>query len=127
MDDPIGRVPEAPHLHSALTVRTAQGVSPAALLIPLPVGQWGKDLDRALDDALDRGQGLLNQALELGQGFGRLYPVIAYPLEAFGQHMLHHTPNKRVDFHRFPLDLLAFVGPIVIRDLLSIVAIDAPQ
>ena len=55
MDDPISRVPDAPHVHSALTVGTAQGVSPAALLIALAVGQGRDDLDRAFDDALDLG------------------------------------------------------------------------
>ncbi len=77
MDDPIGRVPDAPHLHSALTVWTAQRVSPAALLIALAVGEGGNDLDRPLDEALDFGQSFLNQALQLCKGFGRLHPVIA--------------------------------------------------
>ena len=126
MDDPIGRVPDAPHLHSALTVWTAQRVSPAALLIALAVGQGRNDLDRALDEALHLGQGLLNHAFELGKRLGRQRPVIAYPLEAFGKHMLNHTSDKRVDLHRFPLDPLALVRTIMIGDPLPIIAVDAP-
>ena len=49
MDDAIDRVPDAPHIHSALTVGTAQGVPTRALLIPLPVGQGSDDLDEALN------------------------------------------------------------------------------
>ena len=82
-------MPDAPYLHRALTVRTAQGVSPTALLIALAVGQGSEDLDRALNDALDLRQGLLNHAFELGKCLGRLRSVIAYPLEAFGKRMLH--------------------------------------
>ena len=89
MDDTIGRVPDAPHLHSALTVRTAQGVSPGALLIPLTVGQGSNDLDRPLDEALDLGQRLLNQTLDLCKRLGGLHPIIPHPLETFGKRMLH--------------------------------------
>src|SRR5215813_5669230 len=53
------------------------------LLIALPVGQGGDDLDRPLDDALHLSQGLLNHPLQRGKGLGRLHPVIADPLEAF--------------------------------------------
>ena len=84
MDDTIGRVPDAPHLHSALTVRTAQGVSPRALLIPLARGQGGDDLDRPFDEAFHFRQGFLNHALQLGKRLRRLHAVIADPLEAFG-------------------------------------------
>jgi hypothetical protein len=120
-------MPDTPHAHLLLTVRTAQGVSPAALLIALAVGQGSDDLDRPSDDALHRSHGLLNEAFELGKRLGRLHAVVAYPLEAFGKRMRHHTPDKRVDCHRFPLDPLALVGPIMIRDLVSIVAVDAPE
>ena len=94
-----------------LTIRTTQGISPGTLLVPLAVGQGSEDLDRALDDALDLRQSLLNHAFELGKRLGGLHPVIAYALEAFGKHMLNHTFDKRVDPHRFPLDPLALVGP----------------
>ena len=77
MDEAIGRMPDARHAHLPLTVRTAQGVSPAAVLIALAVGEGGNDLDRPLDEALDFGQSFLNQALQLCKGFGRLHPVIA--------------------------------------------------
>ncbi len=102
MDHAIGRVPDPPHPHVTVTVRTAQGVSPGALLIALAVGQRGDDLDRPLDDALHLGQGLLNHALDRGKRLGGLHPVIADPLEAFGKHMLHHAPDKRVDRPPFP-------------------------
>ena len=127
MDEAIGWMPDAPHAHRPLTVRTAQGISPAALLIALAVGQGSDDLDRPSDDALALGQGLLNLACELGKRLGRLHPVIAYPLEACGKRMLHHTPDKRGDFQRFPLDLFALVGPIMIRHPGSIVAVDASE
>ena len=90
-------------------MRTTQGVSPRALLVPLAVGHRCDDLDRALDDALHLGQALLNHAFERGKRLGGLHPVIAYALEAFGKHMLNHTSDKRVDLHRFPLDPLALV------------------
>ena len=82
-------MPDAPHVHSPLTVWTAQGVSTHALLVTLAVGHRCNDLDRSLDEAFDLGQGLLNEPLERGKGLGRLDSVIAYPLEAFGKHMLH--------------------------------------
>jgi hypothetical protein len=125
MDDPIGWVPDAPHLHSALTVRTAQGVSPGALLIALPVGQGSDDLHGPLNDALDCGQGLLNQVLDLDQCFGGLHAVIPDALKAFGKDMLYHPADKRIDLHRFPLDLLALVGTVVIGDPLAIIPVDA--
>ena len=56
MDEAIGRKPDAPHAHLALTVRTDQGGSPAALLIALAVGKRGNDFDRPFDKALDLGQ-----------------------------------------------------------------------
>src|SRR5439155_24331972 len=37
IDHPIGRVPDAPHLHLCTTVGTAEGIAPRALLVPLPV------------------------------------------------------------------------------------------
>jgi hypothetical protein len=57
MDHPLGRMPYPPYAHIAVTVRTAQRVSPGALLIALAVGQRGDDFDRAFDEALDLGQG----------------------------------------------------------------------
>jgi len=38
IDHPVGRVPDTPYSHLMPTVRTAQGVPPRALLIPLPIG-----------------------------------------------------------------------------------------
>src|SRR5256885_6310111 len=72
VDHAIGRVPYPPQPHFALTMRTAQGVSPRALLVPLAVGHQGDDLDRSLDDALHLGQGLLNHAFDRGKRLGRL-------------------------------------------------------
>jgi len=127
MDDTIARMPDPPHAHLPLAVWTAQRVASGALLIALAVGHRGNDFDRPLDDASDLGQGLLNQVLDRGKGLGRLDPIIADPLEAFRKHMLNHAPDKRVDRHRFPLDLLAFVGPIMIDHLVPIIAINAPE
>ena len=55
MDHAIDRVPYPPESHLTVAVRTVQGVAPGALLRALAVGQWGDDLDRPLDDALDLG------------------------------------------------------------------------
>src|SRR6266702_475797 len=89
MDYPVGRVPDAPHPHLSLTMRTAQRVPPRALLIPLPVGQPGNDLNGALDHAFHLGHSLANQHLELGKCFRGLHAVIPDALEAFGHRVLH--------------------------------------
>jgi hypothetical protein len=127
MDHPIGRVPYPPDLHITLTVWTAQGVTPGAPLIALAVGQRGHDLDRALDDVLHLGQGLVNHVLDCGKRPSGLHAVIPDPLKTFRKDMLHHTSDKRVDRHRFPLHPLTLVGPIMIRHLVAIVVIDAPE
>ena len=127
MDDAIRWLPDAPYLHVALAVRTAQRVPPRALLVALAVRHRRNDFDRPLDETLHRSQSLLNHVFNLCKCLGRLHPIIAYPLEAFGKRMLHHTPDKGVDLHRFPLDLLAFVGPIMIGHLVPIIAIKAPE
>jgi hypothetical protein len=41
MDEAISRMPDAPYTHLPLTVHTAQGGSPGALLIALRVGEGG--------------------------------------------------------------------------------------
>src|SRR3989441_4451907 len=89
IDYPIGRVPDAPHPHLSLTMRTAQGVPPRALLIPLPVGQPGNDLNGSLNHAFHLGHGPANQHLELGKRFRGLHAVISDALEAFGHGVLH--------------------------------------
>jgi hypothetical protein len=127
MDEARGRMPAAPHAHLPLTVRTAQGVSPAALLRALAGGEGGDDLQRSLDDALDLGQSFLHQAFDLCKRLGRLHPVLAYPWETLGKHMLYHTSDQGVDLPRFPLDPLARVGPLRLRDPLPIVASDPPE
>src|SRR2546428_11485005 len=90
IDHPVGRVPDAPHVHRALTVGTPQGIAPRALLVPLPVGQPSDELHRTLDDPLHLGQGGLNRPLHLGKRLGRLLPVIADALDPFGHRVLHH-------------------------------------
>ena len=120
-------MPDAPHAHLPLTVRTAQGISPSALLVALAVGHRSDDLDCPLDDTLHLGQGVMNHALELLKRLRRLHPVIAYPLKSLGKHMLNHPADKRIDFHRFPLDVLALVRTVVIGDPLAIIAIKAPE
>ncbi len=89
MNEAIGRMPDAPHAHLMLTVRTAQGVPTRTLLVALAVGHRCDNLHRSLDDTLDLRQGLLNETLQLGKRLGRLHPVIAYPFETLGTHMLH--------------------------------------
>ena len=41
--------------------------------------------------------------------------------------MLHHTPDKGVDLHRFLLHPLAFVGPVVRGDAVPIIPVKTPQ
>src|SRR5215813_14157818 len=53
IDHPVSRVPDAPQLHLSLTVGTPEGITPRALLIPLPIGQPSDNLPRAFNDALD--------------------------------------------------------------------------
>src|SRR6266568_9165033 len=65
IDHPISRVPDAPHVHIALTVGTPQGISTRALLVALPVGQPSDDLHRALGHPLHLGHRLANQDLDL--------------------------------------------------------------
>src|SRR3982750_1961495 len=101
MDHTIMRVPDAPDLHDALTERTAQRVPPRTVLVALAGGHRGDDLDTALNNALDPRQGLLNQPLQRGKRLGGLHAIVAYPLEAFGKHMLYHAPDKGIDLHRF--------------------------
>jgi hypothetical protein len=127
MDEAIGRMPDTPHAHLPLTRWTAQGVSPGALLRALAVGERGDDLNRSLDDALDVGQGFLNPAFDLCKRLGRLHPVIADPLEAFGKRMLHQAADKRVDVDPFPFHPLALVRTVVIGDAVAIIAVDTPQ
>src|SRR5262245_3203768 len=79
VDDPIFGVPYFPDPHLRLAVRTAQRVAPRALLIPLPIGQGGDNLDCPFDEALHFRQGGLNHALQLGKRPGRLHAVIASP------------------------------------------------
>src|SRR2546427_11824323 len=89
MDHPIGWVPDAPYPHLMPTVWTDEWIPPRALLIPLPVRQSRDDLDRALDHPLDLRQGRLNYPLHLGKRLGRLHPIIADTLKAFGHRVLH--------------------------------------
>ena len=48
-------------------------------------------------------------------------------MEPLRKHLLYHAPDKGVDLHRFPLDPLALVGPIMLRDPMSIIAINASE
>src|SRR5262249_15299367 len=52
IDHPIRWVPDAPHPHLTLTVRTDQRGPSRTLLVPLPLGSSSDDLHRALDHAL---------------------------------------------------------------------------
>src|SRR5262245_16870781 len=96
IDHPVSRVPDTPQLHLALTMGTPEGIASCALLIALPVGQPGDDLDRTLDQLLHLGQGRLDHDFHLGKRLGGLHAIIADALESFGHYMLHHATNKRV-------------------------------
>src|SRR5262252_8036344 len=109
------------------TLWTVEWIPPRALLIPLPVGQPGDDLDGALDHALDLRQGGLDDHLDLGKGLRGLHPVVPDALEAFGQRVLNHPANKRIDIDGFVLDSLSTMRPVMVRDPLAIIAIDTPD
>src|SRR5207245_4433370 len=115
MDYPVGRVPDAPHPHLSLTMRTAQRVPPRALLIPLPVGQPGNDLNGALDHAFHLGHSLANQHLELGECFRGLHAVIPDALEAFGHRVLHlcgsHNYVARMTQRKIPPHFRGQISP----------------
>src|SRR6266511_501632 len=110
IDHPIRWMPDTPHPHLTSTVWTDEGVPPRALLIPLSIGQPGDDLHRALDHALDLGQSRLDHPLHFGKRLRRLHPVIPDAFEAFGQRVLHHAANKRVDIDGFVLHPLGAVS-----------------
>jgi len=55
IDHPRGRMPDAPHPHLPPTVRTAQGIAPSALLIPLAIRHRRDDLNGPLHEAFDLG------------------------------------------------------------------------
>src|SRR5712691_7696790 len=80
IDHAIRRVPYPPQPHFSLTVWTDQGVPTGALLVPLPVGHRGDDLDGPLDHALHLGQGLSNQAFDLCKRLGGLHAVLTKPM-----------------------------------------------
>jgi hypothetical protein len=61
------------------------------------------------------------QELHLGKRFGGLHAVIPDPFETFGHRVLHHPTNKRGDIHRFVLDALGAMGPVMVRHLVAIV------
>ena len=45
----------------------------------------------------------------------------------FGHRVLHHAANKRVDIDSFVLHPFRAVGPVMVRDPLAIIAINAPD
>src|SRR6266436_3832801 len=79
------------------TVRTDQRVPSRPWLVPLPIGEAGDDLHRALDDAFHLGQRGLQHALHLGERLGGRHPVRAAALEPLGDRVLPHAANTRGD------------------------------
>ena len=107
-----------------LTVRTDERVSPDALPVALAVGHRSDDLDGSLDDPLDLGQGLLNQALDLGKRLRGLHAIIPDTLKAFGKYMLYHASDEGIHVDRFPFHPLALMRAIMIGHPMPIIAID---
>jgi hypothetical protein len=87
-------VPDPPDRHLCSAVRTPEGIASRTLRIPLPVGQTGDDFDGPFDPLLHFGQRRLHDGLDLGKRLGRLHPIRADALEAFGQHVLYHPADK---------------------------------
>src|SRR5207245_1074183 len=127
INHPVGWMPDTPQPHLTPTVRTDPTVPSRALLVPLPVGQAGNDLHRALDHPLHLGQGRLNRRLHLGKRLRRLHPVIPDALEALRHRVLHHPADKRLHSDGFMFYPLRSVGAVMIRDPRAIIAIDAPD
>src|SRR5262245_32814416 len=127
IDDSIGRVPNAPYSHLCPAVGTLKRIAPRALLVALPVGPAGDDLDRAFDDLLHLGQRRLNDQLDLDKRLVGLHPIIPDALEPFRHHVLHHPANKPVDRDRFVLHPVGPVRAVMICHPLPIVAINAPD
>jgi len=96
-------------------------------MVALAICHRGDELDRALDHMLHLGQGGLNHRLELGKCLGRLHPVIAHSLKAFGHHVLDHPANKREDIDGLTLHSFTAVRAVMIGDVVAIIAIDAPD
>src|SRR5712664_1181062 len=127
IDDPVGRVPEAPYPHRTPTVRTDHRVPSRAWLVPLPGGHAGADLHRTLDDTLHLGQGCVQRHLHRGNRLGRLPPVRAEALEPFGPPLRHQPTTKRLDRDGCVLHPLTAVGPVRIRAPLAILARTTPD
>jgi hypothetical protein len=70
---------------------------------------------------------LSNQGSDLFKRLGRLHPIIPDPFAPFGEYMLEHTTDKRVDSHPFPLHPLCLMGAIMRGDALPIIAINASE
>jgi len=125
--DTVLRMPHLPHVHLMVAMRTEQRIAPRTLTVALPIARGRHDLDGTLDDAPHFRPGLLDQSFALGKRLGRLHPVVTYPLETFGQHMLNHPTDKGIDIHAFPLYPLRLVGAIMVGDALTIIPVKPSQ
>jgi hypothetical protein len=120
-------MPEAPHSHLSLTMRTAQGGPPGALLISLPLGQPGNARHRARADAFHLGQGSVHHNLHLGARLGGGHPIIPHALAPFGYRVLAPPADQRGDSDGGALHPCGAVGPGMVCAPLAIRAIDAPD
>jgi len=127
IDGAIRGMPYAPHSHFTVTVRTPQGIASRALVITLSVSHRSDDLNGTLDHVLHPGQSSLDHGFELGEGLGCLHPIVAYPFEVLGHHVLHHSANEGMDIHRFILDPFTAVRAVMICDPAAVVAVDTPH
>jgi len=120
-------MPDPPHRHLCPTVRTPERIAPRTLRIALAVGQPGDDLDGPVHQALDLFQRGADYRLDLGKGLGGVHPILADTFEAFGQDVLDHAANKRLDRNRFVLEPVGAVRAVMIRHPLPIIPIKAPD
>jgi hypothetical protein len=109
-----------------VTVWAEEGGTTRALLVALAVRSRCDDLDRSLDDALDFGQRLLHQGLDLGKGLGGLHAVIPHPFKPLEEDRLPHATDTRRDIHPLPLDSIRLMDAIMVGSLVPIIAIDPP-
>src|SRR5438128_7696872 len=108
-------------------MRAHQRIPTAALLVALAIGEPRNDLDRPPYAPFDLGERLSHQTLHLFKRLRRLHPIVTYTFAALGKDVLHHTPNKGVDIYRLAFHPFAFVGTVVIGDLLPVIAVDTPE
>jgi hypothetical protein len=123
----VGRVPETPSSPLMPTVRPDQGVPPRALLLPLPRGEAGAALHRALDHPLHLGSGRVDPHVHLGKRLRGWHPIRAEALAPLGARVLPQAAHTRGDIHGCMLHPVGPVRAVLLRAPLALIALEAPD